>query len=239
MTGPALGHVGEFRSKKWLLNFTKYPQKLMSHYDKFAVCAWNKWKPTIKSGYPNMIHGENIPDVPQSQIDSQIMNIYKWIKHESVKQNINIESIRTNFDCNETVLPSKNTHAWYLYKSAFSGLEKLEAKSNGNRIPRPKIKFIDGLKEYEHVTFQLVFPKDTIALEFTNCENYFVPMGSIGKELIGLKNETKGKLISSLWIPSKGYVNFIKDWNTNDTEINVSYLDYNLSFKEYTEHQYE
>lgn len=71
LTGPALGHIGRYRDRRWLRDFTRSSQKMIESGDSLARCLWEKWKPSVMQDFPQLSDG---------QIDA----IYAYIAAESV-----------------------------------------------------------------------------------------------------------------------------------------------------------
>ncbi len=79
LTGPRLYGITYRRSKKWLYDFTRNPEKKISGSvsdsatDYYANCLYNEYKPTVMSAFPNLT-------------DNDLDNLYGYIKAETDKQ---------------------------------------------------------------------------------------------------------------------------------------------------------
>lgn len=86
LTGPALAHVGKFRSMDWLIEYTKDSQSMIAKGDSLAVCSWDRWKPSLMPTNTNLSN-------------SEIEAIYKYVENESTIRNIPIDSTLFSYPC--------------------------------------------------------------------------------------------------------------------------------------------
>ena len=83
-TGPALGNITKYRDQAWLRQFTRNSYSFIGTGDSLAVCAWEKWKPTIMSPFPELS-------------DDQIDAIYTFIEEESSRLGVTLDS--SHYSC--------------------------------------------------------------------------------------------------------------------------------------------
>lgn len=67
MTGPALNCVFAYRTRDWLVEFTRNSQKMIAKGDKTAKCIWQRWK------------GAGAMNAFENLTDKQINEIYDYI----------------------------------------------------------------------------------------------------------------------------------------------------------------
>jgi hypothetical protein len=189
-TGPALGciegdeHEGVLpgrRSREWLIEFTKEPNKMINKGDPVALCMWDKYKPTLMSGFgPNaetnqIDHGTK----PTVLSDEQINLIYDYIKERSAELDLcNCKSLSNTRDyCqHKPKKPKKKLNLDTSPGGESDGNRYYVAPvqdwgwTNVDRIldPIDKVQNLEVIASREDVSVNLILPEFDIQLSLTD-----------------------------------------------------------------------
>ncbi|MCC6411603.1 MAG: cytochrome c [Saprospiraceae bacterium] len=97
MTGPALGNIHLFRDSAWLVRYTRNSMAMIEKGDALATCLWERWKPTLMPNYDSLT-------------EVQIAAIYRYLRNESARLDIQPDEVFFPVDCERTIVtPTTDT----------------------------------------------------------------------------------------------------------------------------------
>jgi len=236
-TGPGLAHVTQFRTKEWLKDFTKYPVEMIAYGDKQAVCSWDKYKPTLKNSFLTQYYfnerefQSRTIDSNHSLIEIAIDSIYAWIERESNRQQIDIDLMKTTFDCNTDSIKDNFILFDIMRNSGINGLKKIEKLQNCKSYKRATLTYNDIDLHKKQARFSLIFIDLEIAIPFVSLNDKFILLGSEGRKTLCLPKDEKCYLLGEMNYGQKGGY-LVREISDFDSEIKVQLKDLNIKYEE-------